>query len=376
MMNYEIRHFDTTVLRFSASEGADINLSVMWVTDDKSLLPLDLNGVSAGDVEAWLSQRTIPRNRAYVHSLMASIGLNINRKMSIINISKGLSLNDSYWVVAEGFDGSFEKYNLYENNFNNILGLIAFTGYGSMNVSRFASSPEFTTNGMLPKCWRRKNGIKLYKGGTQGASNTGNEPYSEYYASQIAKILGFKAIDYTLSKWKSQLCSVCDLFTSKELAFIPIGRLVKSGGLKAVRKYYESLGTEFVEALDEMIIFDAIIYNTDRHFGNFGVLVNSRTNEIVKPAPLFDHGNSLFALAGQVALENETGMEYYAKTQLPRVYDDFVLEAKPLLTHEHRNKLHQLLNFRLKRHSRYNLDAKRLKLIEKQISKRVRELLE
>ena len=240
MMNYEIRHFDTPVLRFSASDGADLNLSVIWVTDNKSLLPLDLNGVNAVDVEAWLSQRTIPRNRAYVHALVASIGLNLNRKMSIIAISKGLSLNDSYWVVEEGFIGSFEKYNLYDHKFSNILGLIAFTGYGSMNVSRVASSPEFTTNGMLPKCWRRKNGIKLYKGGTQGASKTGNEPYSEYYASQIAKILGFNTIDYTLSKWKSQLCSVCDLFTSKELAFIPVGRLVKSGGLKAVRKFYES----------------------------------------------------------------------------------------------------------------------------------------
>ena len=125
-----------------------------------------------------------------------------------------------------------------------------------------------------------------------------------------------------------------------------------------------------------MIIFDAIIYNTDRHFGKFGVLVKSRTIEIVKPAPLFDHGNSLFALAGQAALEHEEGMKYYAKTQLPRVYDDFVLEAKPLLTHEHRNKLHQLLDFRLKRHARYNLNKERLKLIEKQISKRVRELLE
>jgi len=62
-----------------------------------------------------------------------------------------------------------------------ILALIAFAGYGS------TSCPGFATNGMLPKGWRRVDGkIKLYKGGTSGASNTGFEPYSEYYSAQIA----------------------------------------------------------------------------------------------------------------------------------------------------------------------------------------------
>ncbi len=32
--------------------------------------------------------------------------------MNIIRASKGLSLNDCYWVVEEGFEGDFEKYNL------------------------------------------------------------------------------------------------------------------------------------------------------------------------------------------------------------------------------------------------------------------------
>ena len=78
--------------------------------------------------------------------------------MAIINISKGLSLNDCYWVVEEGFKGTFDKYNLYDNRFGQVLALIAFTGYGSSIRSSLNSSPEFTTNGMLPKCWRRNNG--------------------------------------------------------------------------------------------------------------------------------------------------------------------------------------------------------------------------
>ena len=50
--------------------------------------------------------------------------------------------------------------------------------------------------------------------------------------------------------------------------------------------------------MDDMLILDALIFNTDRHFGNFGFLVDNKTNQIVAPAPLFDHGNSLFNYAG------------------------------------------------------------------------------
>ena len=64
--------------------------------------------------------------------------------------------------------------------------------------------------------------------------------------------------------------------------------------MNAVKAYYESLGPEFTAALREMLVFDAVICNVDRHFGNFGVMVDNRTNTVVSPAPLFDHGNSLF----------------------------------------------------------------------------------
>ena len=58
------------------------------------------------------------------------------------------------------------------------------------------------------------------------------------------------------------------------------------------------MGDKFVNALNEMLVFDAVICNVDRHFGNFGVMVDNRTNTIVSPAPLFAHGNSLFNFAG------------------------------------------------------------------------------
>lgn len=376
-MNYELRHFDTPLIRFTATEDSSMpEITILWVNEaEKRLLPLDLS-LTGDSIAKWLKSRTIPKNRAYVHNFLSKCNLNLNRPMNIIKVSKGLSLNDCYWVVEEGFSGTFEKYNLYDNRFSRVLALIAFTGYGSSVRSSLASCPEFTTNGMLPKCWRRVNGeIKLYKGGTSGASNTGNEPYCEYYAAQIAKELGISAIDYGLSKWKGALCSTCVLFTSKEYAFLPVGKVVTSGGMEAVASYYEKMGAAYAKALADMLVLDAIICNTDRHFGNFGFLVDNRTNEIVAPAPLFDHGNSLFNFAGKDDLASDAALTAYAQTLMPCVYDDFIGTAKAVLTAEHREGLRRLLNFRFKRHSRYNLPEERLDLLEKQVQKRARELL-
>ena len=377
-MIYTLMHFDAPLIVFSAERQAEVNIKIIEVhKENEELFPLDLAEISERGIVSWIKHRSIPKNRAYVDTLLSSLGLSINRPLDLISVSKGLSLNDCYWLKQEDSSDSFDGVNLYDNRFSRVLGQIAFTGYGSSNVSGLTSSPEFTTNGMLPKCWRRIDGkILLYKGGTMGASNTGNEPYSEFYAYQIGKILGINAIPYNLSKWKDILCSTCELFTSKDVSFVPVGRIARSGGMQAVKEYYKELGPEFEKALNDMLIFDALIFNTDRHYGNFGFLIDSHTNSIIAPAPLFDHGNSLFNFAGVDALKSKESFLKYAKAQMPCVYDDYVAEAKKVLTHDWRNAIRKLLDFKLPKHSRYNLGKERLSLIEYAVSQRASELLE
>ena len=376
-MNYVLKQYDTPLLKFSATtDTSDPEIEILWRDESKkNLLPLDLEE-SPESLRRWLLRRTIPKNRAYVHNLLAKCGLNLNRPMSIIDICKGLSLNDCYWVVHEDDTATFAKSNLYENPFSNVLASLAFTGYGSSPRSSLRSSPEFTTNGMLPKCWRRIKGkVYLYKGGTEGASNAGFEPYSEYYAAQVARAMGIYHVPYGLSQWKGTLCSTCELFTSVETSFLPVGRLVTKGGMSAVVRYYESLGSEFLRALHEMMVFDAVICNVDRHFGNFGLLIENRTNKIVSPAPLFDHGNSLFNFAGKDCWEDEDVLRDYITTLVPSVYDDFIGTAREVMSQENRTQVRRLLTFRFQKHSRYNLPPNRLQMIEKQIQERAKLLL-
>lgn len=168
----------------------------------KSIFPLDLILTDDG-IEKWLRHRVLPRNRANADAILKTLGLSWRNIKDILDKSLGLSLNDSYWVVPLGFEGSFQEYNLYENRFSSVLSLVAYTGVGQSHEA-FTTSPELTTQGMLRKTWRfiEGDGIYLYKGGTEGAANAGREPYSEYYACQIAERMGLHAVHYDLENWK------------------------------------------------------------------------------------------------------------------------------------------------------------------------------
>lgn len=375
---YILKHFDTPLLRFAADRGAqDPHYEILWVNEaEKHLLPLGFEATSEG-VKSWVKRRNIPKNRAFASTFLARNGLNSNRPLGILALSKGLSLNDCYWVVEEDDPATFDKANLYDNRMSQLLAQVAFTGYGSSRRSGFTSSPEFTTNGMLPKCWRRIDGkIYLYKGGTSGFANAGFEPYSEYYAADLAQTIGINAIDYGIHRWKGVLCSSCELFTSKTSSFVPIANIVKSGGWDAVVAAYDSLGEDFRESLSDMMAFDALICNTDRHLGNFGFLVDNASNEIKAPAPLFDHGNSLFCQAYGDDWSSTSALTAYAESQQPCLYDNFFDNAAQHMTKKTHAKIRKAFDFKFTRKPTKGFPKQRLALIEQQIQLRARKLLD
>lgn len=372
---YMLRLYDTDMLTFDLSEQGieGLKVKILWINDAKEhLLPLEMERTDSG-VLKWLQKRVIPKNRAYVAEILKTFGLSINDTKGIIDICKGLSLNDSYWVVPRDFTGTFAQYNLYENRFSEILSLVAYTGIGQSDAA-FTTSPELTTNGMLPKAWRfiPGEGIYLYKGGTFGAANTGNEPYSEYYASQVAQAMGLNAVTYELENWKGITASRCKLFTDIDTAYIPIGRIVREGRLKACLDYYKELGEGPYEQVKSMLVFDAVIYNEDRHFGNFGVLRDNHSGEIIGAAPVFDNGLSLFNFAMP---DDFKDLDSYAKTRGTPYGVSFESICREVMGPVQARQLRRLIGFTFRRHPKLNLPEYRLQAIEKHMQSRVQLLL-
>ncbi|MBP5718189.1 MAG: XRE family transcriptional regulator [Abditibacteriota bacterium] len=364
------------LMTFSLEERGieGLRAEILWINEEQTrLLPLEMEHTERGLLK-WLRSRVIPRNRAHINEILRTFGLSAGNTKGILDVCRGLSLNDSFWVVPHGFPGRFAQYNLYENRFSEILSLVAYTGAGQSDAA-FTTSPELTTNGMLPKAWRflPGEGIYLYKGGTSGASNAGNEPYSEYYASQIAQAMGLNAVRYDLENWKGILASRCSLFTDIDTAYIPVGNLIGDGGLRDCLDYYRTLGPEAYEQLCSMLVFDAVIYNEDRHFGNFGILRDNHTGRILGPAPVFDNGMSLFNFATASDLRNLDG---YAKTLTSAYGVRFETICAEVMGRKQAAQLRKLIGFTFTRHPKLNWPEDRLTAVERHLQKRVRQLMD
>ena len=372
-MDFVLKQYDDVLLNFMTKRTIDgIDVSITSINKDKiERLPLGMSPTSKS-LTRWLRHRTIPANRAYAQNFLSKNGLSENDFIGILQICKGLSLTDCYWVTYPNDQKTFAEVNLFDNRFSQVLSQIAFTGYGSSPASKFRSSPEFTTNGMLPKAWRRKEGkVLLYKGGTSGLANTGKEPYSEFYAAQVAEAMGIPHVTYGLSKWKGQLCSTCELFTSKDISFVPASTLISTSKISQIIDWFDDHGWK--NDLADMLVLDAIIRNTDRHLGNFGFLVDNHTNQLLRPAPIFDNGLSLYCYVMDNDLNNLSEQE---KTLAPALYANFDEVALHVIGQKQKQELRHLLTFKFKKHSRYNLSDERIKMLESAIQGKVRCLLE
>ena len=380
MSKYYIKLKNITLLSFFMEQNIGLEISkIEIINKNTQIYPPQLQDeVNEDTIISFINSRIIPKNRAFVEDILRSYNLTLNDKKGVIDVSKGLSLTDDYWIVQDQ-SLDFDKYNLFDNEFSDVLSLVAFTGYSS-KVKGLFSSPELSTNGMLPKTWRRiNNEVFLYKGSTSylGAINTGMEPYSEYYAAQIAETLGYNHVKYNLDIWKDQVVSICPLFTTKDISYVPIGLVIKSGGIKSVFNYIKELG--FQTDLSNLLLFDAITANQDRHFGNFGLLRDNNTGKYIGLAPIFDNGESLLSKALPSDFENDTQFNILINSnEYKYSYYNASYEAiiKEYCTKEQIADLRKLLTFKFIRNDRINLPENRLTKLEKFIQTRAREYIE
>ncbi len=377
---YYLKLYDENLISFNMENKLGLTISnIKVLSPNKNIFPIKLRDeVNEERLENFIKSRIIPKNRAFVQNILEVVGLNINDKKAIVDVSKGLSLTDSYWIVQDE-TLKFADYNLFDNDFSLVLSLVAFTGYSS-KIRELITSPEFSTNGMLPKAWRRIDGkIYLYKGSTESYhfANTGFEPYSEFYASEIAKRMGIAYVAYDLCHWHHFLASTCELFTNKDISYVQIGDVVSRGGIKAIYEYVKEIG--FEEEFSNMILFDALVMNTDRHFGNFGLLRDNKTGKFTNFAPVFDNGESLLCKAlpnvfddfeefKKYIIRDEVNISYYGVS-----YNDLV---KEFCHKSHIKMLRKLLDFKFTRHSKYNLPVKRLKCLDYMIQSRAKMFID
>lgn len=303
-------------------------------------------------LETWIKTRKVPKNRAFVDSLMTAIDSGAN-PFKYIDVTYGLSLNDSFWICPLSERKlSWAEVNLYRNPFDEQVARLAFTGIGS-RIHGLTTTPEFTTNGALRKCWHREdNQIYLLKGGSERFANGGLEPYTEVFASKVAQTMNLNHVPYELTEFHGILVSKCPLFTDENTGFVPIYHAL---GAEYFQNHsiddpqtWQAIGDKYgIEPWEDLLLFDAVIANEDRHLGNFGFLINNDSNQIKSPAPLFDHGNSLFFNATNEEFRN---ISEYASSRRSFIGLPFDEQAQLFLRSRHLPGLKKLAEITLPRY--------------------------
>lgn len=365
--------------------GAVYTFYLEWINEDyRNLLPYSLETTVYG-LEKWIAARRVPKNRQFVDEILSTLieKNSLKHPMDYIELSFGLSLNDSYWIVPDdGKEYLWKDFNLYDNKFSEILSLVAFTGY-EKEVTGIRTSPEYTTNGMLKKCWhKKKDGIYLMKGSGFEAANGGKEAYSEFYMSQVAREFGIEHIEYDLEQFHGQLVSSCLLATSEDFAYETIGNILRKNKIEfasldakvilEIKKIYK----ENYEKFEDMMLFDAIIGNTDRHLGNFGMIKNNNTGDLLKPFPVFDNGLSMLNHMTKAEIMDKNYIEKYNQERTNAFNQSFKEAMKFYSKSRHISNLIKLKDFKIKEHPKYNLDSEWLRGLENNIRFNAKKCLE
>ncbi len=290
---YELRIFDRTLVEFCIADGSfgpEVELHD-WDTTAEAFMPCGLSPTPEG-VWRWLESRSIPVNRRNAAKLCSELGFVLGDVEALYQTSMGLSLNDSYWVVPRGFFGRFDEYNLYDNPFSEAIGALAVAGE-LRGTSLHGNTPELTTDGTLRKGWRIiDNRRLLYKGSSEGY--VPGEVWSEYLAALIGRDLKLDVVSYGIDTWQGETCSTCEDFASKEVSYVPFAVATGTTDLAGVLWWCARWGDGYLEDLCDMLAFDVLLCNTDRHLTNFGILRDNATGKPLGLAPIFDNGRALF----------------------------------------------------------------------------------
>lgn len=310
-------------------------------------------------VTEWVSNRSAAKHREHIYRLLQSMGG--STLSGFIQLTHCLSINDTLWVKSGEEDIKWENVSLYRNNFDDVISRLSFDGNGLCGKQLSTTSPELTTDGAFDKCWiRDKSGIYLIKAGTTGASNAGREPYSEVLASQVYSKLCLNNVIYYLRKYRGTIVSQCGIFTNEDYGYKPASIYNLMG--KTIKQLLDEFDKfESADLFRQMVIADAITINQDRHFGNFGFLINNDTFERTTMAPVFDFNLAMFPYADWY--EGFPDMDKWIKQRGPQIGFDYYTTAQALMTPSIRSELINLKDLTLYINTDSKFDDNRLAIV-------------
>ena len=315
-LTWFLKH-ENTIVAAIVTDGynrvADVRIAnTHWLP----FLHIDTGKSQKEELIQFINDRGVPAKRLRLREELREIGCSSPFELMIRNY--GLSLVDHYWICPTDKNITWEEINLYTNDFRSSINLDTFkeTGKGHNFI------PSASLKGDLKKKWIiAEDGTRYLAKGNY--NNTCRQSISEVLATEIHKRQGkFEYTPYSFStlycdKQKITGC-ICPNFTSEYTEFVPAIDIVcskkKDNSISNIQHYInvcEELGINknyMYNWISYCILTNFVITNIDWHLNNFGIIMDSKTKRAIKPAPIFDSGNSMFYRHTGSDIRTESGL--------------------------------------------------------------------
>lgn len=328
------------------------------------------------DINSWIDGRKASKHNNHLQAVMKQLGCDSNQ--GFIQVTHAAAINDTFWMKSDREKISWEQVSLYQNQFTETISKLAFEGVGLYDVVFSSTSPELSCDGSFRKCFRKEvesgefgSDIFLYKRG--GEIGAGLEPYCEQMASEIARIISpDNAVTYDLIKLHDKTASRCNLFTNETYGYASFAKVtdLPKIDLQDIFNYFAGLGSE--QAFREMLVIDSLCFNQDRHAGNYGVLFDNDTLQIVKMSPVFDLNISLFPYVEKEEFSNigDKLFEY-----APKLGNDFTRIGQMGMNDVLRDRIKDMKDFSFSFRGDDVFSSERVKTIERIVRRQAEAIL-
>lgn len=244
----------------------------------------------------WWYGRSIPASRQGIQQALAI--LRIGSTQELIDKSYGLSLSDQYWIKEKGSSLEWAEINFSQMIFP--VTSVTFFWRSQLQCENRFDVPGQHFRWLATQKWTIIDGKRcLIKG---GSGVTQQEPYNEVIASELMEKLNIPHVPYRIIMQGDYPYSVCEDFIDADTELISADYIMKSqkkaNHLTTYQHYLNCCAAFGIsnaqQAVDQMIVIDYLLANTDRHYNNFGAIRNANSLEWIGSAPIYDSGTSLW----------------------------------------------------------------------------------
>ena len=256
---------------------------------------IDLRVQNVENFYHWCSSRLMPHNRVFSKEIWNSMGMiqavtDKERAKQVMSYG-ALSLTDVFWIrrPEQQWWRDFAKINLYKKHINTIGVDVMLRGMQVKIDTTRMLSDNLSTNGCFPKAWIwKEDGHYLIKAGSE------RNVEKELLASKICRCFDVNQVLYEECDYNGQKMTSCKIMTSLEYSIVPMEHY-EIYLMNHDRKKMDAVLELDAYSYYMMNIMDYLLGNTDRHWGNWGVLVDNATNQPVRLHDLMDFNRAFEA---------------------------------------------------------------------------------